>query len=93
VFKTDPAQAAAQARLALNLVRLYAVLSAPFIPDASASMLAGMQTDDTSWPEDIEAALTVLPVGHAFTVPEVLFRKISDEEREDWQARFAGTRD
>lgn len=93
VFKTDPAQAAAQARLALNLVRLYAVLSAPFIPDASASMLAGMQTDDTSWPKDIEAALNVLPVGHAFTVPEVLFRKISDEEREDWQARFAGTRD
>jgi len=93
VFKTDPAQAAAQARLALNLVRLYAVLSAPFIPDASASMLAGMQTDDTSWPRDIEAALNVLPVGHTFTVPEVLFRKISDEEREDWQARFAGTRD
>ena len=93
VFKTDPAQAAAQARLALNLVRLYAVLSAPFIPDASASMLDGMQTTDTSWPDNIEAALTVLPVGHAFTVPEVLFRKITDEEREEWQARFAGTRD
>ncbi|RBP94193.1 methionyl-tRNA synthetase [Rhodobacter sp. 140A] len=93
VFKTDPAQAAAQTRLALNLVRLYAVLSEPFIPDATATMLAAMQTEDRSWPEDIRAALEVLPVGHAFTTPEVLFRKIADEEREDWQNRFAGIRD
>jgi methionyl-tRNA synthetase len=92
VFKTDPDQAAAQTRLALNLVRLYAVLSAPFIPDASDAMLAGMQTEDRSWPGDAKAALQLLPVGHAFTTPEVLFRKIADEEREDWQQRFAGTR-
>ncbi|MDD8023585.1 MAG: methionine--tRNA ligase [Paracoccaceae bacterium] len=92
VFKTDPDQAAAQTRLALNLVRLYAVLSAPFIPDASEAMLAGMQTEDRSWPADAKAALEALPVGHAFTTPEVLFRKIADEEREDWQQRFAGTR-
>jgi len=26
-------------------------------------------------------------------VPDVLFRKITDEEREEWQTRFAGTRD
>lgn len=93
VFKTDPAQAAAQTRLALNLVRLYAVLSEPFIPDAAATMLAAMQTGDRSWPGDIRAALEVLPAGHAFATPEVLFRKIADEEREDWQNRFAGTRD
>lgn len=93
VFKTDPAQAAAQTRLALNLVRLYAVLSEPFIPDAAATMLAAMQTGDRSWPGDIRAALEVLPAGHAFSTPEVLFRKIADEEREDWQNRFAGTRD
>lgn len=92
VFKTDPDQAAAQTRLALNLVRLYAVLSAPFIPDAAQAMLAGMQTEDRSWPGDAKAALELLPVGHAFTTPEVLFRKIADEEREDWQQRFAGTR-
>ena len=92
VFKTDPAQAAAQARLALNLIRVYAVLSAPFIPDASETMLAAMKTDDTSWPGDVRAALSYLPAGHAFDVPDNLFRKIADEEREDWQQRFAGTR-
>ena len=93
VVKTDPAQAAAMIRLALNLIRVYAVISQPFIPDAAASMMAGMKTEDWSWPTDLRAALGGLPVGHAFEVPEVLFRKITDEERTEWQARFAGVRD
>ncbi|MGB7242143.1 MAG: methionine--tRNA ligase [Sulfitobacter sp.] len=92
VFKTDPDTAAAQTRLALNLVRLYAILSAPFIPDAAATMLEGMKTDDASWPDDVPAALGALAPGHEFTVPEVLFAKISDEDREDWQQRFSGQR-
>ncbi|MBO9412756.1 MULTISPECIES: methionine--tRNA ligase [unclassified Ruegeria] len=92
-FKEDPAQAAAQVRLGLNLIRLYAVLSAPFIPTTSARMLSAMNTLDTDWPEDIAAALNALPAGHEFAVPDVLFAKITDEQREDWQTRFAGTRD
>ena len=92
-FKEDPEQAAAQVRMGLNLIRLYAVLSAPFIPDATARMLEAMQCDDTAWPGDMSEALSVLEPGHAFTVPDVLFAKISDEKREDWQSRFAGTRD
>ncbi|MEO0930755.1 MAG: methionine--tRNA ligase, partial [Pseudomonadota bacterium] len=92
-FKTDPETAAMQVRLALNLIRIYAILSASFIPDASVTMIAAMQTNDESWPTDVEAALNALPMGHDFTVPENLFRKITDDEREDWAARFAGRRD
>jgi len=92
VVKEDPERAAAMVRLALNLIRVYAVLSEPFIPDAAAAMLAALGTDDRSWPEDVPAALAALPPGHAFTTPDVLFRKIADEEREEWQARFAGVR-
>ncbi|HBS51206.1 MAG TPA: methionine--tRNA ligase, partial [Rhodobacteraceae bacterium] len=91
-FKEDPEQAAAQVRMGLNLIRLYAVLSAPFIPFASARMLEAMQTDVTDWPGDLRAALEVLAPGHAFTVPDVLFAKITDEQREDWQERFSGVR-
>jgi methionyl-tRNA synthetase len=90
--KTDPAQAAMQTRLGLNLIRLYAVLSRPFLPDAAEAMMAAMGCDDWSWPADPEAALAVLPPGHGFAVPDVLFRKVTDEERESWQARFAGGR-
>ncbi len=92
-FKEDPEKAAAQIRLALNLIRLYAVVSAPFIPDASAQLMASMQTEDTTWPEDAKSALEVLAPGHAFTVPDVTFRKVSDEEREEWQEKFAGKRE
>jgi len=91
-FKTDPEQAAAQVRLGLNLIRLYAVLSAPFIPTTAARMLSAMNTLDMAWPDDVKAALAALPEGHAFSVPEVLFAKITDEQREDWQERFAGVR-
>ncbi|MCW1934489.1 methionine--tRNA ligase [Pararhodobacter zhoushanensis] len=91
-FKTDPALAAAQIRLALNLIRLYAVLSQPFIPEAAQSTMTAMASDDWRWPNDVAAALQLLPAGHAFTTPEVLFTKITDEQREDWQSRFAGVR-
>lgn len=92
-FKEDPEKAAAQIRLALNLIRVYAVLSRPFIPDASATLMEAMQTGNDAWPGDVADALTALPAGHAFTVPEVLFRKITDEERAEWAEKFAGTRD
>ena len=92
VFKTDPDTAAMQTRLALNLVRLYAVLSAPFIPDAAADLMAAMRTDDAAWPADAATALAALPPGHAFAVPEVTFRKITDEETAEWAERFAGIR-
>ncbi|MDH5451964.1 MAG: methionine--tRNA ligase, partial [Paracoccaceae bacterium] len=92
VHKTDPEAAAAITRLSLNLIRFYAVLSEPFIPDAAANMLAGMNTTDQKWPGDVAEALTALPPGHAFTVPEVLFAKISDDDRDDWASRFSGIR-
>ena len=92
VFKENPDQAAAIVRLSLNLIRFYAVISAPFIPDASATLLAAMKAEDAGWPEDTETALAALPEGHVFEVPDNLFRKISDEEREEWQAKFAGIR-
>ncbi len=92
VVKTDPAQAAAQVRLAMGLIRLYAVLSRPFIPDAAAAMMAALGSDDWTWPADIAAALSHFAPGHGFAVPENLFRKITDEERADWQVRFAGKR-
>ena len=92
VVKTDPEQAQAMVRLALNLIRVYAVLSAPFIPDAAQAMMTAMGCNDWTWPKDLPGAMRVMPPGQAFSVPENLFRKITDEERTDWQTRFSGIR-
>src|SRR5690606_36656528 len=92
VHKDDLERAAAMVRLGLNLIRLYAILSEPFIPDASAKMLAATKCDDRTWPGPVDEALTVPRPGHPFTAPEVLFAKIADEEREEWQKRFSGVR-
>ena len=92
-FKNDPDKAAAQVRLALNLIPLYASLSAPFIPEAAASMLDAMKVTDAAWPDDVPAALGRLSAGHVFEVPEVLFAKITDDNVTEWAERFAGTRD
>uniref|UniRef100_UPI0025DF02EF methionine--tRNA ligase n=1 Tax=Pseudooctadecabacter sp. TaxID=1966338 RepID=UPI0025DF02EF len=93
VFKEDPDQAAAQIRLALNLIRIYAVLSAPFIPTAAGKLLSAMNTLDTDWPSDMKKAVAALEAGHPFSVPDNLFDKITDDQRDEWAARFAGTRD
>ncbi|NOX40037.1 MAG: methionine--tRNA ligase [Alphaproteobacteria bacterium] len=89
-FKTDPEQAAATIRFALNLIRLYAVLSGPFIPDATATILSAMGDEGAAWPNDLDAALSALAPGHGFSVPEVLFAKITDDARAQMEARFAG---
>ena len=90
-FKDDPVKAAMQVRLGLNLIALYASLSAPFIPFTAAALREAMNSGD-SWPDDIDTALSALPPGHAFTVPDNLFAKIADDEREEWTERFKGIR-
>jgi len=91
-FKEDPDKAAMQVRLALNLIRIYAVLSQPFIPQAAQTMLAAMGTDADAWPKDIASAFDELGPGHSFSVPDVLFAKITDEDRDSWAEKFSGVR-
>ncbi|KIC46168.1 methionine--tRNA ligase [Tateyamaria sp. ANG-S1] len=91
-IKEDQDQAAMQIRLGLNLIALYAVLSAPFIPDAAAQMMHALGQKQMDWPDTAADALNRLPAGHLFTVPDNLFAKISDEDRSAWQDRFSGIR-
>jgi methionyl-tRNA synthetase len=92
-FKTDPDQAAAQVRLGLNLIGLYARLSAPFIPDTADKIKAALNMSDLDWPTDIAATLSAFKEGHAFAVPDNLFVKIDDDQRMDWETKFAGKRE
>ena len=86
-------RAKASTALALNTLRIFAVLSKPFIPDAAEAIMRALRTDDWSWPSDARAALGTLKAGHEFSVPDNLFNKISEEERDAWRERFAGMAD
>jgi methionyl-tRNA synthetase len=92
VVKEDLVRAGGIIRCALNLVRLYAILSRPFVPGASDAMLRAMNVEGQAldWPEDVAAAMRALPPGHGFTVPDNLFAKIEDAARDRMAERFAG---
>ncbi|MBB4659149.1 methionine--tRNA ligase [Parvularcula dongshanensis] len=93
-FKTDKDRAAASVRTGLNLVRLLAELSAPVIPFTAHKMLAVFGIEDApSWPQgEARALLDRLPHGAAFTAPDVLFRKVEDEQLAEWAERFGAPR-
>jgi len=90
VYKSDPDAAAAIIRFALNLIRLYGVLSAPFIPDTAERLIKAMGEPDAAWPDTLASAMSEMEPGQAFVVPDNLFAKITDEASQEMQARFAG---
>ena len=91
-IKSDPDQAAAQIRLALNLIVFYAHISEPFLPETSKTLLACFPDAGTSWPASVKEALGHLEPGSAFQVPENLFAKLTDDQVESWQSQFSGVR-
>ena len=52
----------------------------------------GIGVEEHEDPYIVSGNGTPLAPGHAFTVPEVLFAKISDESRAEWEERFKGVR-
>ncbi|GHG63152.1 hypothetical protein GCM10018980_53450 [Streptomyces capoamus] len=92
-IKTDKEGAALTLRTAMNLIHLYAVVSEPFIPVTAKTMREAFSlADDTAvWVSQDEAkALTSVPAGTPFTVPPVLFAKLTDEDLATYKDRFGG---
>ncbi|MER7565186.1 methionine--tRNA ligase [Streptomyces sp. NPDC097941] len=92
-IKTDQDGAALTLRTAMNLIHLYAVVSEPFIPATSSAMRQAfaLKDDTATWVSADEArALTALTPGVPFTVPPVLFAKLTDEDLETYKERFGG---
>lgn len=89
--KEDPDRAAVIMRTGVNLVRVFALLAEPIISETAARVLDAVAADaPVQWPDDVGAALHSIEPGAAFSVPEVLFRKITDDDVAAWTARFGG---
>jgi len=91
--RTDRPRAETAIRTATQLIRLYAVLSAPFLPDSVQTMMQVLNLPPPApadWPDDLASAFHAVPPGRPIRKPEPLFRKIADTEIETWQDRFGG---
>lgn len=90
--RTAPDDAAASLRMAANLVRLFAVLSEPIIPDTCRAMRAMVEADsepDPAWPGgDLLQELSRVEGGAPLAEPVILFRKLAPEQIDAWRARF-----
>ncbi|MGW5444687.1 methionine--tRNA ligase [Streptomyces asiaticus] len=92
-IKTDQEAAALTLRTAMNLIHLYAIVSEPFIPASTRAMRSAfaLAEDTAVWVGQEEAkALASVPAGTAFTVPPVLFAKITEEDLDAFRQRFGG---
>ena len=94
-IRTDRDGAALTLRTAINLIRVYAILSEPFIPETSGKLKAALALDENSTPSWLSAdaipeALHALDVGRAFDVPPVLFSKIDAEALAGHEREFSG---
>lgn len=88
--KTDKNRAAVVLRTGINLIRVYALLSAPLIPETSSKMLALINAPtDLKWIDgNSEAELATLKAGHAFNTPELLFSKIAPEKVQELAQKY-----
>jgi methionyl-tRNA synthetase len=92
-WKNVPARAAVAMRVSLNLVRLFAVLAEPVMPETSRTILDGLgvAADRRGWPADpVESELTVLEPDRTIGDLPPLFRRILPEEIAALTARFGG---
>ena len=91
-IKSDPARAAQIVRTGINLVGLFARISAPFIPFAAEKIAEAVgEAYPPSWPSaDAAADLARIEAGRPVKAPEVLFKKLEDAQIEAWTTQFAG---
>ena len=91
-MKQDPNAAALIVRTAVNLIRLFGVLSAPIIPFTGEALLSAVKIDPklTAWPKGrVADELNVIAAGAPLEV-RFAFTKILPEQVAEWEARFGG---
>ncbi len=90
VVKTDTDYAGTILNTALNLIRLYAHLSAPVMPTIAQKMIDIFEVSDhLSWPDaPMSVYLTKLSTGTSFQLIQPLFQKILPDRVTELKARY-----
>ena len=94
VIKEDQKRAETILRICLNLVRIYAILSAPIMPQTAEKMLSKFNLQMKDMPSlkgfDVAKEINALPVGTAFEAGEALFERITPEQMQELQQKYGG---
>ncbi len=90
VVKENKDRAATILRTAINLIRVFAILGAPIIPDSANKIMAmiNIEVKNNIW-VDIKSDITALDKG-IFNEPMPIFNKISPEEIEALVEKYKG---
>ena len=93
VVKTDQNYGATILATALNMIRLFANLVAPVMPETAEKMAALVGAEKTPvWPDKpMDAYLKELPAGIAFVPSDPLFQKLLPERVEELKIKYKET--
>lgn len=92
LIKENREEAALVIQTCINLIRLYAIASAPFIPFTSQKLFDALHMSESDRMSKLSdgVKLDALGAGHPFDVPPPLFRKLEDKEIEGLSRQFSG---
>jgi len=92
VIKENPERAGAILNVCINLIRIFALLSFPVMPQTSQNMMArlGLKIDEHSGLKDFDVSkeLTFFKGSEAFEVGEPLFERLSPERLEELKQKY-----
>jgi len=95
--ETEAARSACVLRTAINMARIEAIVSSPFVPFACDRLATdlGLDPSERAWPGDAASELTRLAPGRALRAGEPLFPRIGDRSTlagwvAEMEARFGG---
>lgn len=96
VIKEDTEKASQILRTCINLIRIFAILSAPVMPTTSEKMLAklGLKLSDIPSIKDFNIAqeITAIKAGTPFEVGDMLFERIPEERIAELKEKYGASK-
>ena len=87
VYKTDTDRAGEILLFAINLIRIYMIISKPIIPMTAEKILDCFDVKG-DWVFDIKEAINTIKKDSVFTVPDTVFFKITDDKVNELNEKY-----
>ena len=96
VIKENPTRAGAILNVCINLIRIFALISFPVMPETAEEMLSHLhlKIDENNGLNnfDVQKEITFIKEGHPFEVGEALFERISPERIEELKQKYGSSK-